>query len=381
MWVEKNGPAWRIRDLINGKKVTLESGYPTKTAAKARMTALRADKMRGEFIDPRDGKLLLGEWIDIWWPTYEAGLKPTAQISEGRRARRHVQQVLGHLALDEVDNLAIQRWIAYLLAGDPAAGRRKLAPKSVRNCHGVLHTILGAAVVARKMRSNPCSETRLPQAPHHEMRFLSEPEIGRLLGAVPEHWRPLVVLLVSTGLRWGEAIALRPQDIDVLGGKLTVVRAMHELSSTGAIVFTEPKTERSRRTVTFPQRPVGEVLAGPVATRARGELVFRSPRGSEVRTRNFRRGWIKWVSVAGLDGLRIHDLRHTHAALLISAGVPLTAIQRRLGHSSIAVTSDLYGHLLPVVDEGIMAAVTAALSAVELELVEAEVADEVGIAA
>jgi len=371
MWVEKNGPSWRIRDIIHGRKVTLETGFATKTAAKARLTALRADQLRGDYVDPRLGRMTLSEWIDAWWPTYEVGLKPTTRHSESVRVERHIRPILGHLPLDEIDGLTIQRWLASLLNGvrDPrrqgAWQRRPLAPKTVRNVHGVLHRIMAAAVAQRLIRTNPCTDVRLPRVPHREMRFLTEPEIARLLAAVPDHWRPLVLLLVSTGLRWGEACALRARDVDVLGCKITVLRSMQELASTAEIVITEPKTKHARRTVTIPAS-VAEVLAGLIAGRDRDDLVFTAPGGGPVRTRNFRRGWIKWTRQAGLDGLRIHDLRHTHAAILISAGVPLTAVQRRLGHSSISVTSDLYGHLLPAVDSGILSVVESAISEADI---------------
>lgn len=381
MWIEKNGTTWRIRDVANGRKSTLESGFPTKTSAKARMTALRADQLRGDFIDPRAGRMTLSAWIDAWWPTYEINLKPTARLSESSRVRIHIRPLLGHLALDEIDGLVIQRWLAQLVSGVPEPGRpgkwrrRPIAPKTARNVHGILHRILAAAVAQRLIRSNPCVGTRLPKVPHKEMRFLTEQEIARLIAAIPAHWRPLVLLLVTTGLRWGEATGLAVKHVDVLGGKVTVLRSMHELATTGEIVFTEPKTEHGRRTVAFP-KSVGLALAGQVAGKGRDELVFTAPKGGPVRTRNFRRGWVVWTAKAGLSGLRIHDLRHTLAATLISAGVPLTAVQRMLGHSSIAVTSDLYGHLLPAVDAGILSAVESAISGVDTERLDAEVQDE-----
>src|SRR5207244_74023 len=117
-------------------------------------------------------------------------------------------------------------------------------------------------------------------------------------------------------------------------------------------------------------------LAGLVVDRDREALLFTAVMGGPVRTRNFRRVWLKACERAGLVGLRIHDLRHTHAAMLISAGRSLTAIQRRLGHSSIAITSDLYGHLREEVDEGIIAAIEEALAGVDMDAVVDELRDE-----
>lgn len=384
MWIERNGSGYRIRDMqLTGavdddgepiaKKVTIASGFPTKASAKLQLKAMQVDRARGDFIDPRSGRVTLAEWIDRWWPIHEFSLKPTARHSESGRVRNHIRAGLGHVPLDELDTLTVQTWTTRLRnvrTGKP------LAPKTVRNCHGMLHKILLAAVAQRLIRSNPCADSHLPKIPHREMMFLNEPQVGRLLAEVPEHWKPLVLLLVSTGLRWGEAAGLRVKDVDVLAGKLTVLRAMHELSGSGEIVFTEPKTERARRTVTFPKTTVGMPLASLLVGKYPGELVFSAPMGGPARARNFRRSWLKWVERAGLTGLRIHDLRHSHAAHLISAGVPLTAISRRLGHTSIAVTSDLYGHLLPEVDDGILAAVEAALAHIDVGDLAAEIRAE-----
>jgi integrase len=384
MWIEKNGKTWRIRDVVAGQKVTVKSGYPTKTAARAGLVEKLGEKMRGDALVAGGGKMLLRDWVAIWQPAWEASLKPSSAASEPARIRNHILPLLGEYPLEDIDTLVVQGWVAKLLRGEgpmgsPKARRRPLNAKTIRNCHGILHTILEAATTPtyRLIRSNPCAATTLPRWQKREMRFLTDPEIARLIAAMPEHWRPLVLLLVATGLRWGEAVGLRVGDVDLLARVpvLRVARTLHELSSTGELVFTDPKTKQSRRTVSFTTK-VAAALAGLVAGRDREELLFTTPTGLTVRTRNFRRTWQKALKRAGLEGLRIHDLRHTHAAMLISAGRSLTAIQRRLGHSSIAVTSDLYGHLREEVDEGILVAVEAALAGVDLDALSAEVEDE-----
>jgi integrase len=385
MWVEKHGPRWRIRDRVGGKLCTIASGYPNKTSAETARKVLEAEQLRGDALVPRGGRITLNAFIDAWWPGYERGLKPTARHSEGGRVRNHIRPLLGSMTLEEIElgALAIQRWIADLSDGVgpmPGRKRRPLAPKTVHNCHGLLHTILNAAVVQRLIRVNPCGATAtcLPARVHREMRFLTDPEIARLVAAMPGHWRPLVLLLVATGLRWGEAIGLRAGRVDLLASKpkLLVVEQLQEMSGGGSeLIFTGPKTARSRRTVSF-TRQVALALAPLVAGKARDELVFLTPTGAWVRTRNFRRIWLKACERTGLAGLRVHDLRHSHAAILISAGRPLSAISRRLGHSSIAVTDTLYGHIREEADEGILAAVESALAKIGTEDLQAEVAQE-----
>lgn len=398
MWVEKHGPTWRIRDRVGGQKCTIADGYPTRTSAKTALTMLAADHLRGEALVPRGGRVTLNDWIDTWWPHYERGLRPTAKHSEGGRVRNHIRPLLGRYTLDELDSLVIGQWIDDLGVGEGpplpnGRKRRPLAPKTVHNCHGLLHTILNAAVGAKLIRLNPCgaSARMLPAKEYREMRFLTDPEIARLVAALPPHWRPLVLLLIATGLRWGEAIGLRAGRVDLLAKapKLLVVEQLQEMSGGGSeLVFCPPKTKRSRRTVSFTRR-VALVLAPLVAGKQPDDVVFTTPTGLKVRTRNFRRVWLRATAKAGLEGLRIHDLRHTHAAILIAANRQLSAISRRLGHSSVAVTDALYGHIREEVDEGILAAVDDALAGIpddeaetdaeaeiSAEEIDAEVADE-----
>lgn len=349
MWIEKHGPTWRVRDLVGGRKVTVASGYATKTAAKHAMTAARADQLRGDLVMPADGEITLGEWTRAWWDARKSGLSPTTQRSEWSRIATLILPPLGELQLAQITPLVVQRWVA---------GQARAA-KTVANAHGALHSIMGAAVAERLIRSNPCAGTRLPKGERREMRFLTEPEAGRLLSATPQHHRPLVLTALGTGLRWAELAGLRVRRVDVLGGTLLVEETLQELAGTAELVSVPPKTSASRRTVTLP-REVRDALV-PLVTRGGEAWVFTSSEGHALRVRNFRRIWKTAVGKAGLDGLRFHDLRHTHASWLISHGVALTAIQRRLGHTSITITSDRYGHLLPIVDERIADVLDAAL--------------------
>lgn len=366
MWIEKNGPTWRIRDLVGGRKVTIKQGYSTKTAAKAALVEFRADKQRGTALMPRGGEITLAEWVEMWWPSYRYTLKHSAQRSETSRVRTHILPALGHLALDDIDTLVIQKFISSLSAGemDPADDSKwiakPLSPKSVRNVSGVLHKILSAAVAAKRIRVNPANDAGMPPKEHKEMFFLTPPEIERLLAACPDRWYPLVLLLVSTGLRLGEALGLKVGRLDVLAGVLRVEETIHEAAG-GEHVFTTPKSPRSRRSVRFPLEVAAE-LTGLVIGKTRHDLVFTEPDGRPI-TRNFRqRVWPKIRDAAGLPGLRLHDLRHTFAAIQLSSGrVSLTALQITMGHSSAKTTSDLYGHLLPEATDTMVEVISAAL--------------------
>lgn len=392
MWPEKNGPGWRIRDRVAGRLVTVSTHiYPTKTAANAGMKALIADAVRGDALVPRGGRTTLDDFLDDWWPSYARTLKRTTIHSEEGRVRNHIRPILGDYALEDIDTVVVQDWADQIQAGKgpvppvrPDAGKRApkfrrqpLAPKTVHNCHGLLFVIFEAAIARRLIRINPCGSTNLPARVHREMRFLTDPEIARLVNALPAHWQPLVMLLVATGLRWGEAIGLRVGRVDLLAKKprLVVLEQLQEMSDTGELIFTSPKSVKSRRTVSF-TRQITLVLAALVAGKEADEMIFLTPTGLMIRTRNFRRVWHTACKAAGLEGLRVHDLRHTHAAILIGANRQMSAISRRLGHSSIAVTDSLYGHLREEVDEGILTAIEEAMAHVRPEDLAAEIAAE-----
>ncbi len=383
MWVEKNGPTYRIRDLVAGKKVTVKAGFPNKTAAKKVMTVLAAEQIQGTYVDPRGGRMLLAEFAPLWWQTHQTSLQPGSVKSEGARLRNHVISLLGDYRLEEITRLVVKSWVTCLLTGsadlgddelepDDESPRKPLAPKTIRNCHGLLYACMQDAVDEHLIRQNPCYRTGLPKIEYREQRYLTEAEIGRLVAAMPPHWRPLVVLMLATGIRWSEMAGLQVRHIDVLARTLRVEQTRHELSGGSPLVIGPPKTIHSRRTVTYPGE-VADILVPLVSMRHRDAWLITAADGGELRQRKFwKTVWLRSTVAAGLEGLRIHDMRHTHAAHLISGNVPLTGIQRRLGHSSIMVTSDMYGHLLPVVDEGIVVAASKSLAMVDFSMVVGE---------
>lgn len=363
MWAEKRGKTYRIRDRVGDRVVTVKTGLANKTLAKQLILTLSSDKLRGDALVHRGGEVTLAGWIDLWWPSYEASLKESAKVSSRGIVNRYIKPMLGGIELEDLDALAVQRWVADLKAGrTKVKSPRPLSRKTAANAHGLLHKILSEAVVARLIRTNPCATTKLGQKVHHEMQFLTEPEAERLLSAMPEHYRPLILLLLGTGLRWGEAVGLRVCDVDVLAGSLRVSRNLQELADTAQMVEQTPKTAAGRRTVTF-TKDVALVLADLVGAKDSQEHVFLAPKGGMVRYRVFWPVFNRGRLAAGLPKVRIHDLRHTHAAWLISSNIKggLTAIQRRLGHSSYRVTSDLYGHLLQEVDDDILTTLDARL--------------------
>jgi len=176
---------------------------------------------------------------------------------------------------------------------------------------------------------------------HH--RYLDHTHVATLARECSEY-APLVRLLAYTGLRWGEAAAIRVREVDLTRRRINVVASVTELS--GHLVWGTPKTH-ARRTVPVPRFLAAE-LAPLVDGRDGDALLFESPRGEVLRVRNFRRSvFDAAVQRVGPAGLHPHELRHTAASLAIASGADVKVVQTMLGHKTATMTLDLYGHLFP----------------------------------
>ncbi|GAA3162137.1 MULTISPECIES: tyrosine-type recombinase/integrase [Streptomyces] len=275
----------------------------------------------------------------------------------------------------------ISRWINDLAAGRrgphhaPGVKRRKYAPKTIRNYHGLLFGVLQAAADAEPplRTSNPCAHTQLPGNNHiaDEATFLEREEYAILRAHLASDVVDLVDALVSTGLRWGEMTGLQVRDLTLHGDrpKLRVQRAWKR--GEHGKYLGPPKTVKSRRTIVLSPSQVA-LFSRNCRGKRPTDFVFTAPEGNAWDSGGFYSArWKPAISSAMLvDCLtkkpRLHDLRHTHASWLIAKKVPLPAIQARLGHESITTTVDRYGHLLAMMDEEVIAAVEWSMAGMDL---------------
>lgn len=283
--------------------------------------------------------------LDEWWPRYLAAItKATAgtKLTYDRVYRRVWQAPLGGMPLDTItrEHVAI---VVNLLS-------ESKSDKTVSNAYGVLAGALNRAVRDNIIPTNPVRGLDLPERTGHletEMRFLNHAEWADLYDALPGHYRPLFTALIGTGMRWGEAEALTVADVVLEPAPVVrITKAAKWNASKATREIGPPKTPESKRTVTLPPEVTVEVE--PLLGRKGGERLFLAPRGGPLRHRTVYDEWKVAVERAGLlPQPRIHDLRHTHVAWLIAAGIPLPVIKARLGHKHISTTIDRYGHLLP----------------------------------
>ncbi|MCZ4125986.1 tyrosine-type recombinase/integrase [Streptomyces sp. H39-S7] len=270
----------------------------------------------------------------------------------------------------------VQDWVNDLEAGRPAPldpadrkPRTKYRPKTIQNEHGLLYSILQAAVDAEPSlrASNPCAKTRLPRLDgaedEEEMVFLEREEWAWLYECLSDDAKDLGEAIAETGFRWGEATALQPRDLRRRNGRPAIrVQRAWKKDEDGKSILGAPKTRKARRTVVITHK-LDRMLRRRAKGLAPDALIFTGPEGGKWDPGTFRRlRWLPAIEMAAekyglIKRPRIHDLRHSHASWLIAAKVPLPAIQGRLGHESITTTVDRYGHLLDALDDEVMAAI------------------------
>ena len=281
----------------------------------------------------------------------------TLQASERKRntkslyagvARTHVvNSSLGRLTLDKVRPSHVEGWVVELR-------RKGLADSTIRTAYTVLRAILDTAVRDGAIGINPAAAIKRPKVTSKEATHLTPTQVADLLDAAGgTRYAPLFELLVHTGLRRGEALALRWTDIDLDRGLLRVRGTLARID--GSLVVTEPKTAKSKRFVPV-SSPAGSLLLNVRRAQAAERLhagsawhetgyVFTTETGEPCDPRNALRAFKVAAVRAGQPKAGLHTLRHSAASVMLSHGVPLKVVSEILGHSSIAITGDVYGHV------------------------------------
>ena len=343
---------WQVRYRV-GDETQRSQSFRTLDEARAFMARVDIDLRGGTYIDPHDARLPFGDWAEHVLASWEHTLKPTSYA----RARTVLDcQILPFWEgthLGRIDHLGLQAWVHRL--------NQALAPPTVHKAVQTMAKILRAAVTARKIPHNPAEGLELPRIEKHEARFLEPADVKRLAGAMPDEYRAFVYLGAVCGLRAGELFGLRWGDIDMLRRTVEIRQIVTEAN--GRQHIGSPKTAAARRRVPMPDVMVNELARHAATHRARldpTEYVFPTPGGKPWRATNFRnRIWRPGVAVAGLDGLVIHELRHSAVAAWIEAGAEPTEVAARAGHRSVVTIYDRYGHRFPAQADRVNAALDA----------------------
>lgn len=327
------------------KWVTVHGG---KREAQAKLAELLHQFNTGVYADPKG---TVGEFMERWIIEYaKPNLSP--RTTEGYESiyRAHVAAELGKVPLKSLKPEHLQKYYT----GRLDAG---LSTTTVRHHAMLLHRVLEHALRWQLLARNPADAVTPPAVRHTEMHTLDEAQADKALTeAMNTPYYALFSLALYTGMRRSELLALRWQDIDLIMAEISVSRAMHRLL-TGEFVFRGTKTAKSSRTVALSPDAClvmrhhldnEMALCGRLGVSfANDRLVFCKWDGTPLIPYTVSQAWRRLTRGLGIQDVRFHDLRHTHATLMLKQGIHPKIVQERLGHSSIAITLDTYSHVSP----------------------------------
>lgn len=314
----------------------------------------------------KDASTTVGDWLAHWRATTLAvsDRKESTRALYTTLSRQHLDPPpFGAISLDKLRPSDIEALILRLRAktkpgpknadGEPGAPVRALSDSTIRSTYTVLRSALDGAVRDGLLARNPAAQVRRPGVERQEARHLDADDVTAVLRAAESsRYYPALVLIAATGLRKGEALALSWDALDLDAGTLRVSATISRVG--GRLLITEPKTARSRRTVPLNPAVVAMLRrhrTAQTAERLRSAnqwqnsgLVFTTELGGPVDPRNLLRVIEVASRASAVDGVGVHTLRHSAAVAWLESGVHIKAVADLLGHSSIAITGDVYGH-------------------------------------
>jgi integrase len=343
-----------VRDpQTGGRKRRWHSFAGTKRQAQVECARLISEMQGGGSVDP--SRVTVGEFLDRFerdWVAINGGARTAERY---RDALAHVRRHLGETQLQKVRPAEIAALYA-------TVSRSGLAPRTVQMVHRVLHRALGQAKTWGIVRDNVTETVKPPPAPDQEKEILQPDRARELLERLNSHpLYMLAALALATGARRNELLALRWQDVDVDAGRLRIETALEQTRAHG-IRIKAPKTRKGRRTISLPGATVGQLRAH---WRAQQEQrlalgMGKSPADSPVLATfdgkpqspgAITKAWSRAVDAIGMPDAGLHSLRHTHVSMLLASGMDILTISRRIGHASVKVTLDTYGHLIHGTDD------------------------------
>lgn len=337
-------PYWRVRLLSHREDRSLVTEwqpehFSSRKAANDHKNALLVARRQQPAQRKPDMtiKVLTDEWLN-------QESKPT--VKEGTQdlyesvCRVHIQPALGRLTLAQVDHARVALFREHMVK----AGRKE---RLVTVTVGRLSQAFDYAMRRGYVSANPCKGLKPLSRPHREMLHWTPSEVKTFLSVANKHsYHPYWLLALHTGMRRGELLGLRWQDVDLQRGLLRVQRSLNPgVSEDGSLRIGSTKTGRSR-VIDLSEETV-RVLRNFRKQHPSDELVIPSAAGTHLSPRNVNRALYMLINMIGVPVIRLHDLRHTHATILLAAGVPVKVVSERLGHASVSITLNIYAHVLP----------------------------------
>ena len=360
---QRSKARWEItidigRDPTTEKRLRhFETVKGSKKDAQCRLAELLLNIERGIYVK-QPKQLTVATWLRQWLDSYVASnLSPKTRESYYQEINRYIIPRLGGIRLSELRPHHIQDYIANVLSNGRRRGTGGLSHRTVQYHYRILSKALEDAIRMGLIAVNPCKGVTPPRPARYDIPALGPDDLAKLLGAIKESINYLFYhTLLLTGMRRSELIAVKWKDVDLDLACIYVAHSLHRLDD-GTIIIKEPKTPRSRRPVDLPpslvvalrQHRTDQEVQRLMFGRSLNEddFVFCHLDGSPLNPNTVTHAFSKIAARAGLPHLRLHDLRHIHATMLLKAGVHPRIVQERLGHSSIATTLDIYSHTVP----------------------------------
>ena len=363
---QRSKGSWEIfydmgADPVTGKRrQKSQTVKGTKRDAQRRLREVLLSIEQSSYVKPN--KITLGEWLSQWLRDYVSmNTTDRTQESYSYIVEGHLIPSLGKVVLADLQPQDVQRYYAEKLNKGRTDGKGGLSGRSVVYYHRILSKALDYAVKMGVVVRNVANLVEPPRVKKVTMNTLSTEEVTRFLEAAKEtDYYVFFATLLYTGLRRGELLALRWRNLDLIKGNLTVVETAYKLGN-GDYIIKEPKTAHSRRSVTLSTSLIELLRAYRIdqellriqlgVSLNADDFVFIRPDGSPLNPSAVSLAFRRIIHKAGLKDIRIHDLRHTHATLMLQAGVNPKVVSERLGHASISITLDIYSHVLPGMQE------------------------------
>jgi len=334
-------------DPATGKPRSAYVSGKKKKEVLERMQELLCDVHSGNYLTP--SKLTLGEWLDIWLQEYQGSKKSMTVRNYTGTINKHIRPGLGGTRLTKLTNLMIQRFYNSLCEGE-----HPLAPKTVKNVHGILHKALDQAVKSGELKVNPSCNCVLPKMVQHEIKPLEPDEITRFLQNLEgEPYKNLFLTAFFTGMRQGELLGLSWDRVDFKNGIIEIRQQLQCID--GVYSLQTPKHDKVR--IIAPVQLVMDALKEEYETQRKNRqllgkawknewnLVFTDETGKLLVRRTVDKHYKKILEKSGIEEHRFHDMRHTFAVSMLDAGEDLKTLQENLGHATAAFTLSQYAHV------------------------------------
>lgn len=342
---KKNKRYYIVVDIGTGeeRKQKWLSGFDTKKAAEEELPRILNELNQGVYVEP--SKLPYSDFLDSWHQNKKNKVSANTHETYKHMIDKHIKPNLGRFKLNKLNSLAIDNFYSKLEEEGKSTA-------TIKKIHSIIRASLEYALQYQLIKRNPASVVKTPTVKHKDIKVWDETQMITFLDFVEDEWDHLVYhLALYTGMRKGEILGLKWQDIDFINNK---IRVMRSYSKTG---FSEGKTKNAIRVIDIGKDTIDLLIKRKKVVSANklqlGEdyddqdLIICRAVGDPVDVRNVNRRFDKFVERSKLPKIRFHDMRHTHATLMLKMGVPVKVVSERLGHGSIEMTLNTYTHLLP----------------------------------